>query len=518
MLPRFNIPARGPAENISLDVKPKQVEAWLSRLPLSNTAQAAEEMADYLDILIQMELSHDIRVKVVEKLGPIVEDIVGSLHEQFGAVMLPLPPRQLHNAELAQRLLTATANSYKMLTLDWLKRRFHLFGGNPVPLYLQRILLSMQAVIDISYETHRPIPEGLWVDLHQTFNYAMRSGLKDAVPEGGSRMVSLENIYKSCLLLALADPYRFPQIELQWTNDIISRFSNLATIFPAEESTKGQAGLFIIEIHADAPPRPLAREAHPMNPRWDLLLNTTELAKHLALISTLIKGKESMDRLDLPEAARDPSYASMLSRLKLNWGASLQRQAQRRLSPRGRDFEVCFGLQTLYQCVTHMANRNNLLENLEPMPATVTCVAENDSMGGLALKHNGRGALQLRVGDVVGLRQANDNAWGVGIVRWLRVPNASDVHFGVQLMAPQAQAVQVRRPESGRQWPALMLQSGLANKQSMLMVLPGCFSPNQSAEIVAAKTAQSMLLNSRVDSTPSVELYRLGTSPEAGEE
>ena len=484
---------------------------------MSNTAQAAEEVADYLDILIQMNLSHDNRVKVVERLGPTVEEIVGSLHEQFGSALLPLPSRQLHQAELAQRLLMTTANCYKILTLDWLRRRFHLFGGNPVPLYLQRILLSMQAILEISYQTHRPVPEGLWVDMHQTFNYAMRTGLKDAVPEGGARMVSLEHIYKSCQLLALADPYRFPQIELQWVTDIINRFCNLANIFPAEESSKGQAGLFIIEIHADAPPRPLAREAHPMNPRWDLLLNTTELAKHLALISAMIKGKENMDRLDLPEAIRDPAYASMLRKLKLNWGASIQRQSQRRASPRGKDYEVCFGLQNLCHCVGYMASKNSLLENLATMPATMACMAENDSMGGLSLKHSGRGALQLRVGDVVGLRQTSDTDWGIGIVRWLRVPKANDVHFGVQLLAPHAQAVQVRRPESGRQWPALLLQSGINRKPSMLLlVLPGCFSPNQTAEIVAAKHTQPLRLDTRVESTPSVELYRLASDTEPG--
>jgi hypothetical protein len=510
MLPRFTLPARRTAENISLEVKPKQVDAWHARLPLSNTAQAAEEMADYLDILIQTDLAHDVRLKTVEKLGVVVEEIVGSLHEQFSAVLLPLPPRQLHHAELAQRLLIGTADCYKVLALDWLKRRFHLFGGNPVPLYLQRILLAMQAVIEISYETHRPVPENLWSDLHQTFNYALHNGIKDAVPEGGARMVSLEHIYKSCLLLALADPYHFPQVELQWTKDIIARFCNLTSIFPAAESTKGQAGLFVIEVHTDAPPRPLVRELHPMNPRWDLLFNTTELAKHLALVSTLIKGKESLDRLDLPEAARDPAYSSMLRRLKLNWGASLQRQAQRRLSPRGKEFEVCFGLQNLFQSITHLANKNSPLANLEPLPPSVTCMAENDSMGGLSLRNNGRGALQLRVGDVIGLRQANDNTWGVGIVRWLRVPKSNDVHFGVQLLAPAAQAVQVRRAGSNRQFPGLLMQSGPGNKQPMLLVLPGCFAPNQAAEIIAAKNAQSMQISARVESTPSIELYRLG--------
>jgi hypothetical protein len=56
--------------------------------------------------------------------------------------------------------------------------------------------------------------------------------------------------------------------------------------------------LFIVEVNTDGPPTPIARDGHPTNPRWDLLLNTTELAKHLALISTSEKqGSHRPNRL-----------------------------------------------------------------------------------------------------------------------------------------------------------------------------------------------------------------------------
>jgi hypothetical protein len=299
MLPRYVLPARESGRNINLETKPKQVEAWLTRLPLSNPSEAAEEMADYLATLNSLDLAHDSRAKVVDRLAPIVEDLVASLYEQYGTVQPPLPPKQHRNAALAQRLLRGMADSYKILLVNWLKRRFHLFGGNPTPLYLQRILLALQAMLEISFETHDPMPEGVWVDLHQTYNYALRNGMKDVIPEGGAKMLSLEQIYKSILLMALADPYHFPQIELPWAKDIIARFSNLASIFPAEEKTKGQAGLFVVEVNTDAPPKPISRESHPMNPRWDLILNTTELAKHLALISSHIKSREDPERIGL---------------------------------------------------------------------------------------------------------------------------------------------------------------------------------------------------------------------------
>ena len=41
----------------------------------------------------------------------------------------------------------------------------------------------------------------------------------------------------------------------------------------------------------------------------------------------------------LPEAAIDPAYASMLKRLRLNWGSAVQRQSQRRRHQQGKDVD-----------------------------------------------------------------------------------------------------------------------------------------------------------------------------------
>lgn len=511
MQPRYNLAPREPARALTLETKPKQVEAWLANLPLSNPTNAAEELADYLTTLNGAELSHDARVKLVDRVAAVLEDIVASLYELYGAVPLPLPPKQQRNAELAQRLLLEMAMAYKILLLEWLKRRFHLFGGNPVPLYLQRILLALQAVAEVSFETHQATPDGIWFDLHQTYNYALRNGLKDAIPEGGGKMLSLEQVYKATLLMALADPYHFPQAELPWARDIIARFSNLASLFPAEETTRGQAGLFMVDISVDAPPKPLAREAHPMNPRWDLILNTSPLARHLALVANNLRNSEDRAKLGLPEAAVDPAYASMLKRLRLNWGASVQRQSQRRRHKLGRDMEVCIGFKAMHRLLSPNRKEESIhygIVSNEPPPVVVSCKTVNDSMGGLALSKSQANALQIRVGDIAGVRPAN-GAWGLGVVRWFRVPSKGEVSFGIQLLAPQALAVQVRRRDTGRQWPGLLLNAGPASKQPpMLAAMPGCFGPNLEVDVHGANTKKTMHLDKRLESSPSMDLLR----------
>jgi hypothetical protein len=508
MQPRYNLPAIRSVTPPDLDLKPKQVGAWLKRLPMSNPLQAAEELADYLTTANRAKMGHDVRARMVQLLDSTVDETVTALRQQYASAPLPLAPRLRPNPELAQRLLLELAIAYKILILSWLDQTFHL-SRKPLPRYLQRLLLCLQQVLEISFETHENVPDGVWVDLHQTFNYALRSGLADAIPDDGKVMSSVEQIYKGILLMALADPYRFPQIELPWAKDLIARFSNLAEIFPAEEA-KGHAGIFIIEVNTDAPPKPLAWERHPTDPRWDLMLNTTELAKHLAMLSAHVKAREDPEKLGLPTAARDPEYAVMLRRLKLSWGASILRQSQRRRHQRGKEFEVGFGLRSVYQLVGPVAGERHLVSAPgDPPPMVMRCTTVDDSMGGLALRKSGNITAQVRVGDLVGVHQDN-GAWSVGLVRWFRLPKEGELFFGVQLLAPRAHAVQVRRLDTGKQYPGLLLQASPALKQSaMLLVPPGGIEPETPLEVRSSTGQVSLRVEKRLEYTPNVEVFRI---------
>jgi hypothetical protein len=138
----------------------------------------------------------------------------------------------------------------------------------------------------------------------------------------------------------------------------------------------------------------------------------------------------------------------------------------------------------------------------------VKCKTVNDSMGGLALSQSQANAMQIRVGDIAGVRQAS-GTWGLGIVRWFRIPQQGEVSFGIQLLAPQAQAVQIRRKDTGRQWPGLILYPSTVNKQPpMLAALPGCFVPDIEVELGTPKGKRSMRLDKRLESSPSLDLLR----------
>ncbi|MCX7672842.1 MAG: hypothetical protein N2Z63_04470 [Thiobacillaceae bacterium] len=290
---------------------------------------------------------------------------------------------------------------------------------------------------------------------------------------------------------------------------MIARFGNLAELFPAEEAS-GHAGIFVIEVNTDEPPRPLAWVKHPTDPRWDLLLNTTELVKHLAMIATSLRAKQDPEDMGLPAAARDTEYGVMLHRLKLSWGASVQRQAQRRRYQRGKEIEVCLGLRALHQLIGPVgAERVVAPAGAESAPALLRCQVVDDSMGGVAIRRSGGFAVPVRVGEVVGLRQGS-SGWSVGLVRWFRVPTAGELYFGIQLLAPKVETVQVRRGDDGKHYPGLLLQPAPALKQSTILLLPpGSLSPGLEVELCSQSGPRAVKLDKRLEYTSSVDVFRL---------
>lgn len=510
MQPKYDLPTIEDARNINLETKPKQVAAWLKRLPLSNPVEAAETLGDYIVAANGAKMPHDHRARMADLLIPAVDETVNALRAQYVAASLPLPPRLRRNRQQAQRLLLGLASMNKLLISEWLGKTFRL-GRSPVGDYMHRLLQNLQTVLEISFETYESVPPGVWVDAHQTYNHALRNGLHANIPEGGSQ--NLEQVYKTILLTALADPYHFPHIELPWAKDIIARFGNLAQLFPAEEQ-KGKAGLFIIEVNTDEPPRPLAWDQHPTNPRWDLMLNTTEMVKHLAMLSTHVKAQEDPEKLGLPGAAKDPAYVGMLRRLKLNWGATAQRQSlRRRAQANSRNLDVALSLRTIHQhLLPNAAARSTLLGNqLDVTPPTpvVRCQTINDSMGGLALRRADGGGLQIKVGELAGVR-LETGVWSVGLVRWFRVGDANDLFFGIQLLAPKCIPVQVNRQGAPRPWPGLLVQASAALKQSaMLICLPGSVDIGQTLSLRSLDGTMTVSTDKQLEYTPSVEIYRI---------
>ncbi len=507
MQPKFFLPIVSDEHPHGKEFNPKQVSEWLRRRPASDLLYRARELTGYLAAANQGQMPTEARATWLKAIEADVQDTVAALRKRYRDASLPLAPTLCPYAKEAQKLLLTLAVAYKLLIISWAKHAMHantqLLAKN-----LHQLFACLQQALGISYETHTEVPEGVWLDLHQTYHYARHTGLARILPETSIDHVSIEALYVSTLLLAIADPYRLSPLELTWVRDIINRYGHLCKIVVAG-ATSEHAGTYVIAMNSDAPPAPLVRQRHPNQGHWDFLLDTTDLVKHLLFLQTQIRARIEPEKLGLPTAAKTAGYGMMLRRLCLNWGASIQRRAQRRRAKSEKEIDVVFGFDTVYRLVASGAPKDAVESQAAERAPVLRCTIIDDSMSGIALGFTGNTNVQVSVGDAVGVR-LDDRRWGIGLLRWFRLSAACELLFGVQLLAPSAMPIRLSLEGTGKEGVGLLLAQLVPTVRATKLLTPnGFLVPGTTTKAASEAGPLAIRVEKWLESTTRVDLFRV---------
>jgi hypothetical protein len=105
----------------------------------------------------------------------------------------------------------------------------------------------------------------------------------------------------------------------------------------------------------------------------------------------------------------------------------------------------------------------------------------NESASGYAIMHVAGALAGLVAGSAIGLRPASDKPWNICIVRWARSDNPEHIELGLEVIAPQAEAVRIARAGKNGETaslPALLLPPLAAiGRGAALLTARGCFAP-----------------------------------------
>lgn len=507
MIPRFSLPPAEPGSAFNLATKPKQVDAWLARLPYASPLEASADLTDYLATCARLRLSPDVLEEVLDRVMPTAGHLAETLKENLRGENLPLPPNRQQAAELSCRLMQEIGYVCKLIILGRTGKRFQLFNAKPVDRHAYILLLALKEVLEISLETHQTPPTGLWLDMHQTYGFALVSGWARVIPPGFSEGPSLEEVYKYALLLELADPYRIPREELADTKQIALEFCGRAELMAASEANL-KGCVFTVDQDSDSPAVILSQDPGArLDPRQQLL-HTTGLVKQLALRAS----QYARDNKPSPErqegAAVHLAYLEMLHRLKSQWGGAVQRMGNRHARYESTRFEVVFGLQAVHKQLEvpeHGLAKSPYATDAAP----TTCLLVNDSIGGLALSRERPVSFQLRIGELAAVREARAERWSIGIVRWFRTTRTGKAIFGLQLLAPSASAVRLQRAGQTAPLPGLWLPATTALRQGeMVLCQGGKLAVGAALSLLDEAGERPIQLEQLAEFTPAIEAYR----------
>lgn len=189
LLAEQDLPARHRSRLTQSGHSASALQAWVDNLPIMNTADTGKKLYQTLQELATLNIPGDDRFELIEILEPAVFNLVSTLNKQIAnqPVQLPLPAHRI--ALLVQYLHQQLVLCYKVVVVETVQK---LEGGKVgflnlgkrsarqlAATALQRVLSEQGRLLHDAYMLYRPVPEGVWKDVHGFFRLGELTDLLD---------------------------------------------------------------------------------------------------------------------------------------------------------------------------------------------------------------------------------------------------------------------------------------------------------------------------------------------------
>jgi hypothetical protein len=339
---------------------------------------------------------------------------------------LPIPRKPQHVIRNMQNLLELLA---KLLLTPPEDDAASAAGIAPLALWRALHLLSRHLLI--SSLTAAPPGAGIWKQLHEAYQLAVRLGVTQIVPEGATR--SLREEYYAAILLGCAQPTSFTGRDVYYLDTYLERFSQ--QVDTDIDTLEGSPVTFWINPENDGPATPYSRK-HPRPETPVINFSCRRLATLLESQLTALEAGTPPRQLNLSSFASTAGGIGVMNRLIHLWGNPGKRRYPRRSQNYRGD--LCLGFNNL--C--------NLYKPDQQQPvATSAWMITNESPDGYAVMHlSGKTRRAITVGDVAALRTKIGDPWQLCIIRWALSENQEHLELGLQILAPRAYTANIALP------------------------------------------------------------------------
>lgn len=506
------------------EANPRELKRWIAGLPKANIGETARQLYQSLVELNQLITPADNRLQLLELIRPEVYYVCSHLERHFLNQSIVLDERPRKVANLCQALQNHLAIGYKLIISQELPR----FGKDRAQLLtvaLQRASHSLYGPLVRASQLYCPVPEGLWLELHQLHRIARQHGLEHARVSDplahSSKSLSQEQTYLAALLLGCARCNQLRQSSIARLAEALESWSSLVELQGAEQASS----LFLIAAQQDGPPR------------YKSLFSENELPNLLGLaphgLVDAIK-----EYLLLPAESRDPQKfpvpegvsLDLLQHLSSAWGDISERTFQR--NPGKGHLTLCIGMTAVHFFLAGRKSFADVLQRPETAHSSAQFTSKkigdgpdiwsgafdakreshwdstmeeieyksssnkagslpaafeesyptfelpiiNHSPGGYCLSWPREVPGQMQAGELLGIQDAPGHNWSVAVVRWIRQVRGGGTQMGIELIAPQAQPCGLqllRKSEQSSQYlRALLLPAISAISRPATLITP----------------------------------------------
>ncbi len=509
---KLRIPRQDLAEFALFGLSGDQASAWADGLPMANSAQVAQQLRSAISDLNRVDMGPEVRFEVLEALRPTLHMALSTLSKFYlnQPVVLPEEPRKA--SRLAQNLYELTTTAYTIVAIQTIQRRQSITSTNPAKLVCQavhRAITTGSMRLLVSYQLYQPVELNAWTELHQLYLLAERQKLtSQIVADDISGNGSITDTYLRALMMGCCKPNQLRQ------HDLAGVFKGLREWVEHIHMLNPDAGegLFLVDFASDHPPLYGSLYSEEPGPSCRLI-NTEDLIEHLKNL-----------RNDTGERAivfdKDTAVSpNVLDHIITSWGVMSKRNFAR--APAQEKLWVSVGLSNTHYYVSGGVSFDNLISkegsaaledgpdknpfmdkdssrekdiwdsafsgdaddgeqvdledieyhireaehaqnrNAKERHPVFPVRMANVSPGGYCLEWSADIPSHIKTGDVIAVREVDNNAWSIAVIRWVSQLKDQTTLLGVELLSPRATpygaSVQHKTGEDGDMMRALLL-------------------------------------------------------------
>ncbi len=515
---------------------PKKMNAWVGSLPKVNVGESSRQLYSAIQELNRFKTDPKNRFLLLEELRSSIHYVCKSLGKHFLNQSIVLNDKESKVANLAQALQNHLAIGYKIVLLETLQLKT-AEAAKLRALATHRALTELSGNLLRCFQLYFPPPTGLWQEIHQLYSLADYYGiLAERVQDDATRSnLSIEQCYFKTMLLSTARPNQLRQNEIA---QLAAAFNIWAEFC---EFKKDENSPFVVDLKSDQ---------GALYSQWNKdHLDTTStniryvhLSRLVNIVNSRIINPDQVEGVGLDIKMLAPS---LLRHLVQSWSASSQRAFAR--TQTGGKISLAFGLGAVHHFISNgqdfgkmLMGGNELLVlqdddnpflstsgnrnygfsdeirsggdvwSLNAVASTAKatpsqkdlirvkahnvfpayqCDMIDTSPGGYCLQWNGAAPPQLKTGEIICIKEAEQENWSVGAVRWMKKVSSTSVRLGLELLAPHAEAVGAK----------VIHRDGATTEYMRAIRLPELKSIQQASTLITPqltfKTGYKVLLN-----------------------
>lgn len=542
----------------------KSMEQWVDTLPLTRTSFISAVLYAALPELARLKTDSENHFSLLEVVRPVVFSCISGLSKAFlnQPIILPEPARKA--ATVAQALQKHLSNAYISAARDALTNKTSTLTKATC---IHRAITGLGLLLLRSYQLYTPTPKRIWRELHTLYRLAELEGIatelvKDPMP-GQRGIRTVEQAYLRVILLAAGRPNQLRQTDLSNIYSALEELSGKASLNRLEAASA--KNLYSIMLDSDTPP--VYRTRLALYESEDVRqLDTNELCQYLndivtdperikalklntGLLSHAISAWQQPAQRNFERTAGEGQLEVTVGLTNLHFhiadetpfnlfirqsadslGETDEGIFQKRslklkdqidpnhADPWGEAFDVAkprlASTSVATTNIDEAVRRNTLMRYRGQHPIFAVDVVDV-SAGGYCLEWHTESPVQLKAGELLGVREPGRFKWAIAAVRWVQQSRSSS-QLGVQLLAPQAHpaaAAPVQKTGGASEYHRVLALPAqrLANRPASLLTNAVTFHEQQKVKLYQNGRLTTLQLTRRIFTTGTISQFAYKT-------